>query len=183
MSLIVGPPARGWTSSIGDLNAAEGVQSHLLNADIFVRVWRRIAHEGRFLRHSWVVKADPDTVFFAGRLKAHLPNQLPSNGSMYFANCRGARKRNGFSFFGAIEVVSVEGIKAYSKAERRCTDELDHKALGEDLFMQSCLDLLEIHCVDDFDLLSDAYCDGGESPVRPCNTGKVAYHPLKTVGD
>lgn len=39
-----------------------------LNADIFNRIWGEVVKAGHFSNHDWVIKADPDCVFFPDRL-------------------------------------------------------------------------------------------------------------------
>jgi hypothetical protein len=40
-----------------------------LNTDVFIAVWSEVCHQGDHRNHDWVVKVDPDSVFFPVRLR------------------------------------------------------------------------------------------------------------------
>lgn len=90
-------------------------------------------------------------------------------------NCKG-----GFGEFsgmyGAVEVLSKGAVEAFYRGFIRCLQQLPWNTYGEDLFMQKCLDLLSVTHIDDFNLLSDGYCNAVPSP---CVHGTVAFHPFK----
>ncbi|CAK0853129.1 unnamed protein product, partial [Prorocentrum cordatum] len=124
--------------------------------------------------HQWTVKVDPDTVFFPNRLRESL---LPYGADeMYVRNCPGGPR--GLGMFGALEVVSKTGLAVYHAGWKRCVEALKGRQLGEDNFMQKCLDLLGVAPRDNPDLLADGYCPGR---VVDCTASFPAFHPFKTV--
>jgi len=48
-----------------------------LNTPVFNKIWTKVRDMGIYLRHDWVVKADPDTVWFPERLKIVLQRGIP----------------------------------------------------------------------------------------------------------
>mmetsp|Transcript_69870 Transcript_69870/g.227374 ORF Transcript_69870/g.227374 Transcript_69870/m.227374 type:complete len:894 (+) Transcript_69870:150-2831(+) len=48
-----------------------------LNTPVFNKIWRKVRDMRRYLEHDWVVKADPDTVWFPVRLIEVLREGLP----------------------------------------------------------------------------------------------------------
>eukprot|EP00932_Pfiesteria_piscicida_P016985 SRR837773.3889.p1 GENE.SRR837773.3889~~SRR837773.3889.p1 ORF type:complete len:320 (+),score=121.54 SRR837773.3889:88-960(+) len=168
------------TIELGSLETHDGVRTHFANTDIFSRAFDKLKVEGRMMGRDFVVKLDPDAVFFPDRLKAAIRNQAhaPAVGdagpNMYFQNCL---FQNRLWMFGAIEVLSQEALKRYfGGRDTVCKSALDYYNMGEDTFLARCLDRLGVQAVKDFSLLSDGYCD--EAPGA-CNTNQVTYHPFK----
>ena len=53
------------------------------NIDAFIEIWENVRKDGRYLQHDWVVKVDPDAVFFPDRLRVHLGHlQTPQGAPM-----------------------------------------------------------------------------------------------------
>merc|ERR1711920_926806 len=48
-----------------------------LNTPVFNRIWGKVREMGDYRKYDWVVKADPDTVWFPSRLKDVLVEALP----------------------------------------------------------------------------------------------------------
>lgn len=153
-----------------------------MNTDIFIRTWAAVIKLGRYRKHPWTVKADPDAVFFPARLRQMVVDE-PS-GAIYLNNCK-------FGLHGPIEVLSREAVEAYRNRKTRCDglrdnamdmsgpqDNLD-KAFGEDEFLHRCLAKIGVRRVDELELLlSETAC---QQESVPCDEGKVAYHPFKTI--
>jgi len=120
------------------------------------------------------VKADPDAVFLPDRLRLHL--KLVSLGwgeKKYLRNC----KLFG-SMQGPLEVLSTASVVALSTDVWRCKQSIDRSKVGEDGFMQKCMDLLGAEAVYDFEFLTDKYCN--QQP-RPCTDGwSAGFHPFKS---
>ncbi|CAE6920831.1 SPOPL, partial [Symbiodinium sp. CCMP2456] len=55
-----------------------------LNLRIFAAFWRQVISDGHYLLYNWIVKADPDTVFFVDRLRNVL--ELHEEGSQDLAS-------------------------------------------------------------------------------------------------
>jgi len=50
-----------------------------LNTGVFNRLWMEVIRLGRYRYHDWVVKVDPDAVFFPSRLRQLLRHKAPYN--------------------------------------------------------------------------------------------------------
>mmetsp|Transcript_96498 Transcript_96498/g.245272 ORF Transcript_96498/g.245272 Transcript_96498/m.245272 type:complete len:465 (+) Transcript_96498:102-1496(+) len=168
------------TIELGDLSTGNGVRTHFANTDIFSRAFDKLKEEGRMMQRDFVVKLDPDAVFFPSILKAEIRKQVrtPVVGSpgpnIYFQNCL---FQNRLWMFGAVEVLSQAALQAYFKGrDTVCKQAIDYYNMGEDTFMSRCLDRVGVEALKDFALLSDGYCD--EAP-GDCKSGQVTYHPFK----
>lgn len=172
--LTPGPPVRLESEKLNtSLQVSAGRVEHILNTEVFVKAFEAVRRDEKFKASDWVVKVDPDAVFFPQRLKQHILKVAPARGgALYFINCKAS-----FGLFGALEVFSKRAMETYSDGVHHCKAKLDWKEWGEDLWMRRCMDLLQVQQVKDFELLSDAYC-GGEQP-SPCASHRVAFHPFK----
>lgn len=148
------------------------------NNEMFVRAWEQLLEQGSLLKHDWVVKVDPDAVFFPDRLVDHLQPYLGSAASIaqYLANCNvpaGTSK-----IYGALEVFSRRAMELYRESSPKCKEPLANwRELGEDNYMQSCMDLLGAENVAAFDLVGDLRCN-----FAPCTDGsRAAFHAFKDV--
>jgi len=153
-----------------------------VNAPGFVIIWETLANDGTFLRHEWVVKADPDCVFVPSKLRQHLREPQfasPANvgTGVYLKNC--AAGPRGLQLFGSIEVVSKNAVLAMKNAGGICRTKIDFTLMGEDMWLQKCLDLSLVTPIGDYGrLVADGYCPGAP-PLEPCIKGFLAYHPMK----
>jgi len=153
-----------------------------LNTDIFIAVWKRVVVDGRFTQHDWTVKVDPDTVFFASRLKSHLSSQKPGDppGGAYINNCK-------FGMHGPLEVFTKNAVHNWIMGISHCVAHFTRLCSGpclwgEDMFMDQCFQrVLGVQRENDYAMLNEAACDpkpGWDS----CNdVSYVAYHPFKTL--
>jgi len=145
----------------------------------FMQAWDKVIKEGRFRRHDWVVKVDPDAVFFPERLRYRLrEDELSPVGNFYILNCDMWGKR----MFGALEVYSRGAIEAYAMANQVCK-QLKWKGWGEDYYMQQCMEALNVSHAEDYKLLSDFGGHCTHTPPAGCaQGGQAAFHPMKTPG-
>eukprot|EP00419_Tripos_fusus_P052989 CAMPEP_0172800910 /NCGR_PEP_ID=MMETSP1075-20121228/2859_1 /TAXON_ID=2916 /ORGANISM="Ceratium fusus, Strain PA161109" /LENGTH=487 /DNA_ID=CAMNT_0013638877 /DNA_START=120 /DNA_END=1583 /DNA_ORIENTATION=- len=172
--LTPGPPVRIDSIALNiSLQAKAGTKEHILNTQIFLKAWEQVKAGGLYIQHEWIVKVDPDAVFFPQRLRDHLVKITPEGSSLYFLNCRLS-----FGLFGALEIMSRVALQSFYDGLERCKQVLPWRSFGEDMFLRKCLDFLGVTPRSDFSLLSDGYC--GEQP-SPCISGKVAFHPFKNV--
>lgn len=176
--LSPGPPVRIEATVLDvRVKASAGTSTHFLNTDVFVRAWAKIREEGKYRDHDWVVKVDPDAVFFPSRLRKHVADiskdAYPEGA--YILNCHYTDGK--YWFFGALEVISRQAVETYYAGSERCMKELDRGVLGEDTWLRKCLDMLGAKGVEDTGVLSDGYCN--EAP-SPCLSGKAAFHPFKS---
>lgn len=174
------------TDSIGIGNLAnEGETTNSwLNTVIFMKVWHWLVKDGQWKSYDWTVKVDPDAVFFPERLRDHVkPYTPPGGGNYYMVNCNKVYAADPADevlkekLFGALEVFSNQAVLAYADGHKRCSNELEWHGWGEDYYMQSCLSLLGVLPVGDFNMVGDKRCF-----EAPCSdTGKVAFHDFKDV--
>jgi len=159
-----------------------GDSQSALNAWIFIEVWRKVIDVGDYKNYNWVVKVDPDAVFFADRLTKRLSLHA---GAGYINNCK-------YGMHGPIEVFSSRAIDTLEedyhkswdgKAPKKCVTGQHFGQWGEDMFMDQCLDkILKVspRPLDD-KLMCESHCECrswywcNESPDM------VSYHPFKTV--
>jgi len=137
-----------------------------------MRAFKTIVNDGRVFRYGWLVKADPDAVFFPGRLKLHLQGKEGTKGTgLYIINCK---NEYGGALYGSLEVFSRNAIRSFKLGLSRCR-KLHWWHWGEDYFMQRCLDLLAVGRIFDYELVGDPGCHWA-----PCTDNKrVAFHPYK----
>mmetsp|Transcript_30595 Transcript_30595/g.80507 ORF Transcript_30595/g.80507 Transcript_30595/m.80507 type:complete len:472 (+) Transcript_30595:441-1856(+) len=183
--LSPGPPTRLDSTVIAaDLNATgDGISTKYKNSKQFLRAWERIKEDGKYKGMDWVVKVDPDTVFFPQRLKHHLTTkaQDPSH-AKFFANCR--TDDHPHFMFGALEVFSAAAAEEFFKHGARCEKELKSEEMWEERYVSHCLQLLKVEMDPDFDLLHDEHCDLKRRPLMPCvDNDAVAFHPLRSPSE
>eukprot|EP00444_Apocalathium_aciculiferum_P035291 CAMPEP_0183493308 /NCGR_PEP_ID=MMETSP0370-20130417/183381_1 /TAXON_ID=268820 /ORGANISM="Peridinium aciculiferum, Strain PAER-2" /LENGTH=462 /DNA_ID=CAMNT_0025686649 /DNA_START=56 /DNA_END=1444 /DNA_ORIENTATION=- len=153
-----------------------------LNAWIFIEVWRKLIAVGDYKKHDWVVKVDPDAVFFPDRLSKLL---VKYQGAGYINNCR-------YGMHGPIELFSSRAIDVLAadyklswdgKAPKTCVTKMDFGQWGEDMFMDQCLSkILEVKPVPtDSTLMCESHCEC--NAWYWCNEGPdmVSYHPFKSI--
>jgi len=147
--------------------------NHYHDTPFYRQVWNRIAAEASidvadsYYSKSWLIKADPDVVFFPWRLKGKLAQQkVPKNG-VYIEHC----KKVEYGFFGSLEVLSKTAATILFQNVENCyKHEVDWKGergdplakiygwYDEDLFAQICMDFHGVRKVWDFDLVADSTC-------------------------
>lgn len=77
---------------------------------------------------------------------------------------------------GALEVISKDAVALYVKQGQRCSANR-YSDVGEEFFMQECLELLGARPLAGAHLLSDEFCGGVPGN---CTTAEAAFHPLRT---
>jgi hypothetical protein len=151
-----------------------------LNLPIFLAMWKQVEKDGKYKKHDWTVKLDPDTVFFPFRLKwilkSHVQHQ--DDVGVYLNNCK-------FGLRGAIEVLSRSAVKAFVQGADKCEQRFRKQCDGdcawdEELFVDTCmLDVLHVRRDNDFRLLLDQHCDEPEGWDACEEPGHIAFHPFK----
>jgi len=159
-----------------------GDSQSALNAWIFIALFDKLLDDGVYAKFDWTVKADPDAVFFPGRLRNILPQH---RGAGYINNCK-------YGMHGPIEVFSkramdvlAEDYKASwdGKAPKSCVDSMDFGQWGEDMFLDQCLSKI-LHVAPrplDTRLMCEAHCDCPSWYWCTNGTDRVSFHPFKTV--
>jgi len=147
-----------------------------LNVKLFTKVFDAMIADGRFWMYDWVVKVDPDAVFFPDRLRKHVEpfTSHKGPGALYVRNCG---VNPWIHLMGAIEVFSKPAMQKYFDEKWKCESQLAWGGWGEDYYMEHCMNHLGIKYVNDYKMLGQAGCE-----YAPCeNTWRVAFHPFKTV--
>lgn len=156
--------------AIGNM-AAGATTNSWLNTKTFLQVWDILNKDGRYAKHDWSVKVDPDAVFFADRLRGHLKSHTYEGAKFFVMNCN----RWGPALFGSIEVFSKAAVGTYLWGQQKCRETLPWHGWGEDYFMSHCMDMLGVGRIYDFSLLSDKRCI-----YHPCgDSSRVAFHDYK----
>jgi len=136
-----------------------------------------------YFQYDWVIKADPDAVVLADRLKLHLRKHTGPGKKAYVKNCDLFHNAKGWpKVYGAIEAFSVSAMQVYFHGLQKCKSELDWKTWGEDIFMMHCLDHLGVGSVVDLTLAFDARCNW-KGEVDCANGDSAAFHPFKSKKD
>jgi len=158
------------TWAIGSTNVQKGVESNPLNSVVFKTAWNALRSSRKLESHDWVVKVDPDAVWFPNRLRTHL-KVVVDNGaadSLYLKNCVRFQTMQ-----GPIEVMSTRAATTLQNNIKQCGGLW---GTGEDQFLMNCLHQLGVSARMEETLLNDKYCDG----YNDChNAWKVAFHPFK----
>lgn len=190
-----GPPQKLYTRKVDAPHVARTpFKGMWLNTPTFQNVWIDIRADGRWSKHDWTVKVDPDTVFLPSLLRAKLANQEITDSGIYITNCRGVH----FGFFGSMEVMSHTAFGVLILHVEDCNRTLAWHTPGsewaEDLFAQRCMDLFGIDNVEDFTLISDGVCDAigmqqkSHLPALPkiqppCSQPAPGLHPFRTPAE
>lgn len=165
-----------------DLTVKPGGDSYtLLNTWVFIAVFKKVIDDGWHKKHKWVVKVDPDAVFFPDRLRV----VVKAHGSTgYINNCK-------FGLHGPIEVFSRIAMNALAadyeasfdkKTPKKCVEKLHFGQWGEDFFLSQCLTkILKVTRELDERLMCEAHCDCPDWYWCHNGTGRVTFHPFKQV--
>jgi len=163
-----------------DLTVKFGGDSYsALNTWIFIAVWKRVIEEGWHKNYDWIVKVDPDAVFFPERLRPILAKHA---GAGYINNCR-------YGLHGPIEVIAAKTMSTLAadyaaswdkKSPKRCVKELHFGQWGEDFFLSQCMKKV-YNIVPQLDekLMCEAHCSCKDWYWCTDGTDRVTYHPFK----
>eukprot|EP00933_Yihiella_yeosuensis_P033177 TRINITY_DN26894_c0_g1_i1.p1 TRINITY_DN26894_c0_g1~~TRINITY_DN26894_c0_g1_i1.p1 ORF type:complete len:279 (-),score=41.11 TRINITY_DN26894_c0_g1_i1:112-948(-) len=140
----------------------------LMNAGVFLRVWRHIFREGRFRHYDWTVKVDPDTVFLSDRLTRSLQSLHQREDSRSYL-------LNGLAkLWGPIEVLSRGAMETFAAEVNGCEAEINPLDKGEDYFLHLCMDHLGLDA-----LVLPSLLSMSRWRKSPCNSSHIAFHPFK----
>lgn len=156
--------------SMGEYGVNGQKTDSFLNTATFLLAWDTLISSGTLWLFDFVVKVDPDAVFFPDRLRLHV--QAYTGRSVYVPNC--GKWASGPKLYGSIEVFSTQAIHTYARRVSDCKS-LPWQGWGEDYYMQHCMDLLGVQMASDFQQVGDERC-----VAAPCSDWtKVAYHDFK----
>lgn len=146
------------------------------NAKLFINTWNVIIADGRWKRHAWIIKVDPDAVIVPYRVRDHLRDHVLEN--VYVVNCNKFPSSPNFPMmYGSVEIYSFLAIDTYAAKIDSCMDDMGMMLpqWGEDYFMTHCLDHIGVGRISDFVSVGDNVCTGGS-----CADGAFsAFHPFK----
>jgi len=162
------------TTAIGDMKSPTidwGWGPTYANAAVFKRAWKVIIDDGRYRHHDWVVKVDPDAVFFAERLRQHLKQWSRPVGRVYVKNWN-----QQFGLLGPLEVVSRDGWELLEEKFHVCSWE-EKEPSGEDGFLAACLNKIGVQPREDLQILEN------HKGLKCYDGWKAAFHPHKTMNN
>jgi len=144
--------------------------SSFLNTQIFRVAWGTLIESGKLWDHDFTVKVDPDAVFFPDRLRNLVREH--SGSPVFFTTCESYGKH---LLYGSLEVFSKEAVGSYKDVSaERCTG-MDWSGMGEDIYMQKCMEKCGVTSIDGVPLVGDENCNSA-----PCSDGsKAAFHAFK----
>lgn len=176
LNLGTGPGGDVFTAEIPKIQVGISKDGTAANTLVFMKAWEKVGEDCRWRQHDFIVKADPDSVVIASRIREKL---RPYTGQrVYVKNCGKASGPGWPMMFGSLEAFTRSAVEAYFQGAQRCANELGWQAWGEDLFIANCLDHLGVGSVVDFGISGDNVCTGGQ-----CGDGWHAnYHPYKDQG-
>lgn len=149
-----------------------------LNTEVFLRAWKKVVNDTRAMSSDWIVKIDPDTVFFPNRLSKLLrnmslgPDHLPGR---YFLNCKAWH-----CLQGPLEIFSPMAIRHFMARKLYCLRMIPawNVSLGEDQFMHKCLRRIGVHTLTNWEVMGDYKCPS--QWYHKCgDQGMAAFHPIK----
>mmetsp|Transcript_102343 Transcript_102343/g.325176 ORF Transcript_102343/g.325176 Transcript_102343/m.325176 type:complete len:553 (-) Transcript_102343:321-1979(-) len=153
-------------TNIGPVRAREGPWGSRSNTGVFLRAWSAVVAGGRYRGHPWTLKVDADSVFFPGRLGAHVGGLNPDD--PWFLKDDGM-------LYAPIEVFSRAAVGLYAaNGRQKCTD-AGVTALEEDSFFDYCMHTLGVTPKADEHLLMSC-----GDPDRCRERPFLAFHPFKT---
>jgi len=151
-----------------------------LNTDAFMALWRAVILDGDYLKAGWLIKVDPDTVWFPSRLKSILHEQEQKNLTeglgVYLNNCPAG-------LHGPLEILSQNAFREFALESEKCfwsENSWGNWQWGEDMWMDQCfMNTIHSHRVYVPQLLAEDHCNkwwGWESCTAK---DRVAFHPFK----
>jgi hypothetical protein len=153
--------------------------AHALNGQVFRRAWDLLFLDGAYEKYDWTIKLDVDAVIIPPRVRFLLRDRPKRDGvyePMYLLNA--GQDAVGNLLHGPAEVLSTSAMKRFKVGIGQCRELLNSSQMGEDLWLNKCLQLLKVPGVQELRLLQDAYM-WGKKHVE-CQTDQAVFHPLKT---
>jgi len=120
-------------TNIGSVRSKKGPWGFWYNTEVFLRAWDAVVAGGQYRRHPWTLKVDVDTVFFPGRLSAHVGSLNPND--PWFLNTDGMLS-------APIEVFSRAAVRLYAAKGRHECSNAGARAGEEDSFLDYCMHTL-----------------------------------------
>lgn len=187
-SLVIDLPGGLTTRKINSSQVAEvaGQWNTALNTDVFMALWRAVLLDGDYLKVSWIIKVDPDTVWFPSRLALLLRNHgyLESEPSdvdgISLLNC----DLTFTTVHGPLEVFSRSALINFANHSEACFDGMRDWGdwqWGEDLWIDQCMQkFTKVKRVYEDQLIAEDHCHHWNG-WRACDSERVAFHPFKDL--
>lgn len=148
--------------------------------------WRFLSEHYVWRVHDWVVKVDPETVFFPSALKAQLMthaegfHHVDKGHGVYLMTCV---KTSDMRMTNALEVVSQKAMATFSFNENACSDlgtSTQHLNVS---WLQQCMQSLGSIGSNIGEVVLDSDCDDLPKRIAPnqCKFDKIAFHPFRSV--
>jgi len=159
---------------------AAGQWGTALNTGAFVAYWRALVQDGDYLKARWLVKVDPDTVWFPQRLIPILVEQEQTKSleapGIYLNNCK-------TGLHGPIEVVSQTAFSTLAEVSSKCfwaMNDWGNWQWGEDMWFDQCmLTVGHAHRTYVQKLLAEDHCTNWPGWRSCAAKDIVAFHPFK----
>lgn len=147
------------------------------NTNNFIEAYHRMFADDALNGTDWVVKADPDTVWSASRLRQQLASVPPDFGG-YFLN--GKDDRRGATLYGWIEIVSTKAMDLYRSRRKVC--EFKTRDDREDAFLRECLHRLNVTTMDRRDICQKQshFLKPADCAPESGNPNQIAFHSFKS---
>jgi len=164
-----------------------------VNTGMFIQIWKKMGEARHWSNHNYVVKVDPDAVFFPSKLYDKLLHRPVTAQGVYYENC----KYVDYGLFGNLEVFSKVAFGTLLANLDTCYTEVPWKIgiksgkygpMGEDLFAQICMDSKGVTKVEAWDLTTDGACEADRPEDQKKNkkyqptcvgTTTATIHPFK----
>jgi len=163
-----------------------------VNTGIFIRAWKSVKESGKYTNYEWVVKVDPDAVFVPERLRDRIQWMPRTINGVMLQNCQYVD----YGFFGSLEVLSKRAFEVLVDNVDTCYTQIDWKVgikhgkygpMGEDLFMEICMEKNGVNKVEAFDITTDGACEAKRPTDQAknkkwhsdCKVMTPAMHPFK----
>lgn len=144
------------------------------NTEVYIKVWQQVFSERVWERHDWTVKADPDCVFWASRLRWRLKKLHALEESPLYV--RSSDHQPGLE--APLEVMNQAAVRALQKGFADCARTTSGQAPQENWFLQGCLDAVGSGYMMDTAILAAPAATG------VCSDDiAVAFHPLKELSE
>jgi len=158
------------------------------NPNLFMAVWEEVRKDGRYEAADWVVKTNPDTVFFPARLRLRVARNYKPDSAVLFSNCAAKKdvRTTDREYFmhSSLEVFSRTATRLFFDQQHRCRQEVGRgTAMAEERYITQCLELVGANLVNtnmSLQLLEDVECDNTQ--VTPdCSSRSAAFHNFSDV--
>lgn len=161
---------------------AAGQWGTALNTEAFVAYWRALILDGDYLKAKWLIKVDPDTVWFPHRLvpllmETEQHHSLEAPG-IYLNNCPQG-------LHGPIEILSQTAFSTLAEVSPKCFWSMNNWGnwqWGEDMWLDQCF-LTVGHAKRIYvpKMLAEDHCNNWPG-WRSCEAEDiVAFHPFKNA--